>query len=86
VLETVRVSLVVSFDLFRVFADLKNVRLHQLSFSRPLSLDASVIGFAEMKQIFATHRFLVELHSITLNCSLTGDAFYPYWTQMIASA
>ena len=75
-----------SFDLLRAFADLNNARLQQLAFSRPFALDASIIGYAEMKQIFATPRLLVQLRSITRNSSLTADAFYAYWTQMIAPA
>ena len=73
-----------SFDLFHAFADINNVRTQDIVFSRSLALNARTISYSKMKQIFSTPRYLILLRTVTLDNSLTSQAFYAYWTRMIS--
>jgi hypothetical protein len=73
-----------SFDVFQAFAEIRNGRAQQMMLSRASALKASRMSYAKMKEIFSTPHYLVLLRTITLDNSLTFQAFYGYWTRMIS--
>jgi hypothetical protein len=70
------------FDLFKAFFDIKNQRIKHIIMSQSLVLDARIMSYAQMNNIFNTPNFSNLLRSIILNNSCTSIAFYEHWREM----